>query len=340
MKRVSLRDIIKPKKVDIESDETNPFYGKFVIEPLERGFGMTLGNSVRRTLLSTLQGAAITAVKIDGVVHEFATIQGVTEDVATLVLNLKEVVVALDGKEEAHVTLEAKGTGVVKAGAITGDPAVKVVNPELHIATLNDRGSLSIELTIKTGRGYSPADKNRVEGAPIGTIFIDALFSPVRRVNLNVSNARVGQRTDYDKLSFEVWTNGSIAPRDAVAEASHILIDQFQIFVGDSLLADDRPSEDADKKKPKWNENLFRKIEEIELSVRSANCLENADIKFVGELVQKSEAEMLRTKNFGRKSLNEIKEIMSEMGLSLGMKLEGFPSRKDLDASSGRMAAQ
>jgi DNA-directed RNA polymerase subunit alpha len=342
MKRINLRDLIKPKKIDFEGGEGNTSYGKFVVEPLERGYGVTLGNGLRRILLSSLQGAAITAIKVDNVVHEFSTIQGVIEDVTHLVLNFKEVVVNLEGKDEAHVRLEAKGPGPVKAGAISGDSAVQILNPELQIATLGEGASLSVDITVKSGRGYSPADRNRVEGVPAGTIFIDAIFSPIRRVNVNVTNARVGQRTDYDKLTMEIWTDGSIDPRTAIAESSHILMDQFSAFVGEGIIVEDSAAaSDVDaSKKPKLNDNLYRKIEEIELSVRSANCLENADIKYMGELVSKTEAEMLRTKNFGRKSLNEIKEILVEMGLHLGMKLDGFPSRKDLDAMASGKPSQ
>jgi DNA-directed RNA polymerase subunit alpha len=211
-----------------------------------------------------------------------------------------------------------------------GDPAVQVLNPELVIAHLGEGASLKMEVTVKVGRGYVPADKNKVEGAPVGTVFIDSIFSPIRRVNLAVTNARVGQRTDYDKLAMEIWTNGSIDPRAAIAQAAHILVDQLGIFVGDDLIVE-REEPKTEEPSKRWNDNLFRRIDELELSVRSANCLENADIKYIGELVQRTEAEMLRTKNFGRKSLNEIKEILSDMGLSLGLKLEEFPARKDLD---------
>jgi DNA-directed RNA polymerase subunit alpha len=328
MKRVSLRDLIKPKRIEVEGGDER--YGKFVAEPLERGFGLTIGNSLRRILLSSLQGSAITAVAIEGVMHEFSTIAGVVEDVTEIVLNLKDVVPRLDEKEEAHVRIEAVGPCEVKAGMITGDPSVVILNPELHIATLAEGATLKMTLTVKVGRGYVSADKNKVEGAPMGTVFIDSIFSPIRKVNHVVTNARVGQRTDYDSLMMEIWTNGSIDPRSAVAQAAHILLDQLGIFVGEGLLLEEEEPQ-REEPKSKFNDNLFRRIEEIELSVRSANCLENADIKFIGELVQKTEAEMLRTKNFGRKSLNEIKEILTEMGLSLGMKLEDFPSRKDLE---------
>jgi DNA-directed RNA polymerase subunit alpha len=328
MKRVSLRDLIKPKRIEVEGGDER--YGKFVAEPLERGFGLTIGNSLRRILLSSLQGSAVTAVSIEGVMHEFSTVPGVVEDVTEIVLNLKDVVPRLEDKEEAHVRIEAVGPCEVKAGMITGDPSVVILNPELHIASLAEGATLKMDLTVKVGRGYVSADKNKVEGAPMGTIFIDSIFSPIRKVNHLVTNARVGQRTDYDSLMMEIWTNGSIDPRSAVAQAAHILLDQLGIFVGEGLLVEEQEPQ-REEPKSKFNDNLFRRIEEIELSVRSANCLENADIKFIGELVQKTEAEMLRTKNFGRKSLNEIKEILSEMGLALGMKLEDFPTRKDLE---------
>ena len=330
MKRVSLKDLIKPKRIEVEGGTPDSRYGKFVAEPLERGFGLTIGNALRRILLSSLQGAAITSITVDGVMHEFSTIPGVVEDVTEIVLNLKEVVVRLEDKDEAHVRIQAVGPCKVTAGMISGDPSVSILNPEAHVATLSEGSTLNMSLTVKVGRGWVAADKNRVEGAPMGTIFLDSIFSPVRRVNHQVTNARVGQRTDYDKLTMEIWTNGSIDPHSAIAQAAHILLDQLHLFVGEDLIVEkEEPA--AEEPKRKLNENLFRRIEEIELSVRSANCLENADIKYIGELVQKSEAEMLRTKNFGRKSLNEIKEILGEMGLTLGMKLEEFPSRGELE---------
>ncbi len=330
MKKVSLKDLISPNRVEVEGATGDSRYGKFIAEPLERGFGMTIGTALRRIVLSSLQGAAITSMRIDGVSHEFSTIAGIAEDATEIALNLKEVVLRLEDKEEALLHVEAQGPCKLTAGMLTGDPAVAVLNPELVIATLGEGASIRLEVTVKVGRGYVPAEKNKVEGAPMGTIFIDSIFSPVRRVNLAVTNARVGQRTDYDKLAMEIWTNGSIDPRSAIAQAAHILVDQLGIFVGEDLIVE-REEPKSEEPSKKWNENLFRRIDELELSVRSANCLENADIKYIGELVQKSEAEMLRTKNFGRKSLNEIKEILSEMGLSLGLKLEEFPARRDLD---------
>lgn len=331
MKRINLRDLIKPKRIELENASQDDRYGKFVAEPLERGYGMTIGTAIRRILLSSLQGSAVTSIRIDGVMHEFSTIPGVVEDVTEIVLNMKEVVPHLEDKEEAHLRIEATGPCEVKAGMMTGDPAVRILNPDLHIATLSEGASLQMEITVRTGRGYVTSEKNKVEGVPMGTVFIDSIFSPIRRVNMLVTNARVGQRTDYDKLTMEIWTDGSIDPRSAVAQAAHILIDQLGVFVGEGLVVEEElPVREEPKRK--LNSNLFRRIDEIELSVRSANCLENADIKYIGELVQKTEAEMLRTKNFGRKSLNEIKEILQEMGLSLGMKLdEPFPARGELE---------
>jgi len=335
MKRFSLKDLIKPKRIELAADGSGSAndlatYGKFVGEPLERGFGLTIGNSIRRILLSSLQGSAITSVRIDGVMHEFSTLPGVVEDVTEIVLNLKEVLPLLEEKEEAVIRLEAVGPCEVKAGQFQGDTAVKILNPDAHIASLGEGAKLIIEAKVRLGRGYSPADRNKEEDAPAGTIFIDAIFSPVRRVNHVVTNARVGQRTDYDKLTLEVWTDGSIDARAAIAQAAHILIDQLSVFVGENLIVEEEVKR-VEEPRAKLNEHLFKRMEEIELSVRSANCLENADIKYVGELVQRSEPELLRTKNFGRKSLNEIKDILDKFGLGLGMKLDEFPSREDLD---------
>ncbi|NDC37853.1 MAG: DNA-directed RNA polymerase subunit alpha [Proteobacteria bacterium] len=328
MKRISLKDLIKPRKVDVESGDDR--YGKFVAEPLERGFGVTVGNSLRRILLSSLQGSAITSVTVEGVMHEFSTIAGVVEDMTEIVLNLKEVVPRLEDKEEAHLRIDAVGPCNVTAGMLSGDPSVSILNPDLHIATVSEGATLKMTVTVKVGRGYVSAEKNKVEGAPVGTIFVDSIFSPIRKVNFLVTNARVGQRTDYDCLTMELWTNGSIDPRSAIAQAAHILVDQLSVFVGDGLIVEE-VEQVKDEPKKKFSEHLFRRIDELELSVRSANCLENADIKYIGELVQRTEAEMLRTKNFGRKSLNEIKQILSDMGLGLGMKIEEFPAREDLD---------
>src|SRR5512139_2605006 len=322
-------ELIKPKRLDVDYKGRPDTYGKFECEPLERGFGITLGNALRRVLLSSLQGAAISSVKIDGVLHEFATLPGVREDVTDIVLNLKEVRLKLHDGLVAKATIEKKGEGVVRAGDIQGGPNLEVLNPEHPIATLSKEGALRVELTIKMGRGYVSADRNKDEEAPVGTVPIDAIFSPIRKVNYTVTNARVGQRTDYDKLTVEVWTDGSVRPDDAVAYAARILQDQLSIFINFEEAAE--PAEGAEERHPGLNENLFRSVAELELSVRSANCLQNAGIKYIGELVQKTEAEMLKTKNFGRKSLNEIKEILREMGLDFGMRIENFPPRTELD---------
>jgi DNA-directed RNA polymerase subunit alpha len=328
------RDLIKPSRLEVDQKTLTSTYGKFVGEPFERGFGLTIGNSLRRILLSSLQGAAITSVRIKGVLHEFSTITGVREDVTDIVLNLKEVRVKLhDGQGETG-RLEAKGEGVVRAGDIQAGPNVEILNPEHPVATLSKEGKLDAELAIRTGRGYVPAERNKEESAPIGTVPIDAIFSPIRKVNYTVTNARVGQRTDYDRLTLEVWTDGSVRPDDAVAYAARILQDQLAVFV--TFEEEPEVAEAPADKGPSLNENLFRPVAELELSVRSANCLQNADIKYIGELVQRSEAEMLKTKNFGRKSLNEIKEILREMGLDFGTRLDNFPTREELDARLAR----
>jgi DNA-directed RNA polymerase subunit alpha len=323
------RDLIKPKSLEMEEKNLTASYGKFVGEPFERGFGTTIGNAMRRILLSSLQGAAISALRIQGVLHEFATLPGVREDVTDIVLNLKEVRIKLHDGLEARGRIEASGEGVVRASDIQVSPNVEILNPDAVIATLSKEGKLNADITIKAGRGYVPADRNKDQDAPVGTIPIDAVFSPVRKVNYTVTNARVGQRTDYDKLTLEVWTDGSVRPDDAVAYAGRILQDQLSIFINFEEPADEVP--EIAEQATALNDNLFRPVAELELSVRSANCLQNADIKYIGELVQRSEAEMLKTKNFGRKSLNEIKEILREMGLDFGMHLENFPSREDLD---------
>jgi DNA-directed RNA polymerase subunit alpha len=320
------RDLIKPRGLVVDQESLSNTYGKFIAEPLERGFGITLGNSLRRVLLSSLQGAAITSVKIEGVEHEFMTIPEVAEDVTDIILNLKEVLLQIHTNEVKTIRIEADGPREIKAGDIITDAQVEVLNPGHHILTISEGGRVRMELTARRGRGYVPADKNKIPGAPIGTIPIDALFSPVRKVNYQVTNARVGQQTDYDKLSLEVWTDGSVSPNDGVAFAAKIVKEQLSIFINF-----DEAEEPAEEVKPveeqKLNENLFRSVDELELSVRSANCLQNANIKTIGDLVLKTEAEMLKTKNFGRKSLKEIKEILSEMGLSLGMKLENWPPK-------------
>jgi DNA-directed RNA polymerase subunit alpha len=315
--------MIKPEKIQVNS---TPTYGKFVCEPLERGYGTTMGNSLRRIILSSLHGAAITSLRFDTVMHEFSVIPGVLEDVSEIILNLKEVRLKVSDTQTRKIRIEAEGKKEVTAGDIISDDGkVEVLNSDLHIATLSEEGRLNMEMTVKIGKGYSLSENNKDEEAPIGTIPIDAVFSPIKRVNYVVGNARVGQRTDYDKLTLEVWTDGSILPEDAVAYGAKIFKEQMSIFINfDEDLEPEPDQKASDESKLKFNENLYRSVDELELSVRSANCLKNAEIIKIYQLVQKTEAEMLKTKNFGRKSLNEIKEVLSEMGLSLGMKLEGF----------------
>ncbi|MDO8461607.1 MAG: DNA-directed RNA polymerase subunit alpha [Deltaproteobacteria bacterium] len=317
------RNLIKPKGIEFEKESASPTYGKFVARPLERGFGITLGNSIRRVLLSSLQGAAITSVKIEGVLHEFATLHGVVEDVADILLNLKQVRFQLHSGDQETIRFEAKGEKEFKAADIQTSDNVSILNPDQTIAHLAHDGKIKMEMTVKMGKGYVPSERNKSEKDPIGTIPVDSIHSPIVRVNYTVTNARVGQMTDYDRLTLEIWTDGSVAPADALAFAAKIIKEQLQIFINFEEIAEPLVEEVVESK-PLWNENLNRRVDELELSVRSANCLQNAAIRYIGELCQKTEAEMLKTKNFGRKSLNEIKEILSEMGLALGMKLEGW----------------
>jgi DNA-directed RNA polymerase subunit alpha len=321
------KQLIKPRRIEIQTDSATADYGKFVAEPLERGYGTTLGNSLRRILLSSLQGSAITSVRIEGVQHEFSTIVGVVEDVTDIVLNLKEIRLRMHSPEPRTIVLEAKGPKRVKASDIQQDPMVEILNKDRHIAELSENATLRMEMTVRMGKGYVPAERNLEENAPIGTIPIDAIFSPIKKVNFNVTNARVGQQTDYDRLVLEVWTDGSILPADAVAYAAKILKDQATVFINFDEEAE-MPDEPAHLEAGAINENLYKPVEELELSVRAYNCLKNADIKYIGELVQRSEQEMLKTKNFGKKSLNEIKEVLYGMGLSLGMKVESFAPEK------------
>jgi len=319
------RDLIRPRALELE--ERTEIYGKFVCEPLERGFATTLGNSLRRILLSSLQGAAISALKIEGALHEFTTLPDVVEDVTDIILNLKEVLVRTHDAKPKVVRIDKEGEGKVTAKDIAMVDGVEVLNPDHHIATLSRGGKLHMELHVGMGRGYVPAERNKSPNMPIGTIPIDSLYSPVKKVNYTITNARVGQQTDYDKLTLEVWTNGAVRPDDAVAFAAKILKEQLSIFI--NFEEQPEPVEaPVNEEQEKLNENLWRTVDELELSVRSANCLQNANIKYIGELVQKSEAEMLKTKNFGRKSLKEIKEILAEMGLSLGMKLDNWPGNQ------------
>ena len=317
------QELIKPNKLEVVQGTVPERRGSIVAEPLERGFGLTLGNALRRVLLSSLQGSAVTAIQIDGVLHEFSSIPGVHEDVTDIVLNIKSMGIRMHSEGSKRVLLQAEGPGEVTAGMIDGGHDIDVMDPDLVICTLDDNASIRMELTVETGKGYIPAGQNKQEESPIGLIPIDAVFSPVRKVAYKVDNARVGQVTDYDKLSIDVTTDGTISPEDAVALAARILQDQLQLFINfeEPQLA---IREEARDELP-FNKNLLRKVDELELSVRSANCLKNDNIIYIGDLVLKSEAEMLRTPNFGRKSLNEIKEVLSQMGLHLGMEIATWP---------------
>ncbi|HUZ72132.1 MAG TPA: DNA-directed RNA polymerase subunit alpha [Stellaceae bacterium] len=317
------QDLQKPKQLLIEPGD-DPKRGAVVVaEPLERGFGLTLGNALRRVLLSSLQGAAITSAQIEGVLHEFSSLPGVLEDITDIVLNIKGIALRMHGDGPKRMRLRATGPGEVRAKQIETGHDIEIMNPDHLICTLDSAAKLAMELTVESGKGYRPANENRSEDAPIGLIPIDALFSPVRKVSYKVDNTRVGQRTDYDKLSMTIETNGAITPEDAVALAARILQDQLQLFINF-----EEPRGAAEEERPSelpFNKNLLRKVDELELSVRSANCLKNDNIVYIGDLVQKTEAEMLRTPNFGRKSLNEIKEVLAQMGLHLGMEIPNWP---------------
>jgi len=327
------RQLIRPRRLEQADEHSAATYGRFWCEPLERGFGQTLGNSLRRVLLSSLQGAAITAVRINGVLHEFSTVPGVLEDIADVILNLKEVRLRLYADGPKTLRIRRSGAGVILAGDLASDDqTVEIMNPDQKIATLTGEADVDLECTVDLGKGYRLAEGNKDEDQPIGTIPVDSIFSPVRRVNYTVTPARVGRETDFDRLNLEVWTDGSVAPADAVAYGAKILKDQLSIFINF-----EEPTElsapTLEEPEP-LNPNLFRSVDELELSVRSANCLQNANIRFIGELVQRTEAEMLKTKNFGRKSLNEIKEVLGSMDLHLGMVLDNFPQRKELEQRS------
>jgi DNA-directed RNA polymerase subunit alpha len=323
------REIIMPEKVQI--DTQTPTYGKFVWEPLERGFGITIGNALRRIILSSLCGSAIVSVKFDGVMHEFTTIPGILEDVSEIILNLKNVRVKMEDPEPKTIEINAEGESVVTAGdIISPDGRVEIMNPQKHIATLSEGAKLKAIMMVKAGKGYSLADSNKDPEAPVGTIPIDAVYSPIKRVNYLIGNARVGKKTDYDKLTMEVWTDGSVTPESAIAFAAKILKEQMSVFINfDEGLEPAPPKKSMDDSGKPFNDNLYLDVDELELSVRSANCLRNANITKIYQLVQKTESEMLKTKNFGRKSLNEIKELLSDLGLSLGMNLDGFKPPED-----------
>ncbi len=326
------RDLIKPKSVEFDEKELTPFYGRFFAEPLERGYGITIGNAMRRILLSSLPGYAITAVRVKGVLHEFSTIPGVKEDVTDIVLNLKEVRLRLHEGDQLIASLKARGEAVVTARDITGGPNLEVLTPNQHIATLDKNAELDMELVIRRGRGYVPGERTD-EDEPIGTIRLDAIFTPIKRVNFTVTNARVGQRTDYDRLALEIWTDGSVTPREALTYAARVMRDQMAIFAGvEEEVERVQPAAGERVEVPAgFNEYLYRPVEGLPISVRAFNGLQNADIKYIGELVQRTEQDMLKIKNFGRKSLNEIKEVLTDMGLSLGMRLENLPPRGELD---------
>jgi len=317
----SMKDFQLPAKLELEKDSASSTYGKFIAEPFERGFGTTMGSALRRVLLSSLPGAAVTSVKIEGVYHEFSTIPGVTEDVTILILNIKGLRLRLYSEKAKAIRLKKKGPGEVKASDLAVDSEVAILNPDLHIATLDKDAVLDIELIVKPGRGYAPAERNKEEGLPIGVIPVDSIFSPIKRVNFSVESARVGRITDYDRLILEVWTDDSITPQEAVTGAANILRDHLDLCLPSEDTGEPIQEDSSDEAKLQINQHLFRSVNELELSVRAANCLKNANIKSIGELVQRSENEMLKTKNFGKKSLNEIKEVLAEMGLELGTKV-------------------
>jgi DNA-directed RNA polymerase subunit alpha len=325
------RDLIKPKTVEFDERELTPAYGRFFAEPLERGYGITVGNALRRILLSSLPGYAITAVRMKGVLHEFSTMPGVKEDVTDIILNLKEVRLRLHEGEHLVATLKARGEATVTARDITGGPSLEILTPDQHIATLEKGAELEMELVIRRGRGYVPAERTEDEEEPIGTIRLDAIYSPIKKINFTVTNARVGQRTDYDRLALEIWTDGSISPRDALTYAARVARDQMTIFAGVEEEVEIPMAVEGTEQRPPLNEYLYRPVEGLPISVRAFNGLQNADIKYIGELVQRTEQDMLKIKNFGRKSLNEIKEVLTDMGLSLGMRLDNLPPRNELD---------
>jgi DNA-directed RNA polymerase subunit alpha len=318
-------ELIQPERLEVDKDSHTESYGKFVCQPLERGFATTIGNSLRRILLSSIQGAAITSLRIDGALHEFTAIPGVLEDVTEIILNLKEVRLKLNTAEGKTVRIERKGKGPVTAADIISDGSVEIMNPEQHICTITGNGNFTAELEVKWGKGYRPAEMNKTDDQPIGVIPIDSIFTPVKKVQYIVTQARVGQQTDYDKLTLEIYTDGSVKPENALAYASKILKEHMTIFINfDEEKAEPEIEESDEGEEEPRNENLYRTVEDLELSVRSANCLKNANITYIGELVQRTEAEMLKTKNFGRKSLNEIKQLLEEMDLSLGMKIDDW----------------
>ncbi len=335
----SWRSLIRPKRIEIDENTHTRFYGEFTCQPLERGFGITLGNALRRVLLSSIQGAAIISLKIDGVLHEYSTIPGVKEDVTDIILNLKGVRLKLHQDDMRVLHIDTSNEGAITAGDIITDETVEILNPEHHIATLSGGNEFKAELVVKTGKGYVPARRDRAADQPEGTINIDAAFAPVKKINYTVTHARVGQIADYDRLVMELWTDGSVLPEDALAYAAKILKGQLDIFINFDEVDEEEQRVEPEERET-VNENLLRHVDDLELSVRSANCLKNAGINLIGELVQKTEAEMLKTKNFGRKSLNEIKEILAEMGLSFGMKLDFPPWNKEENKDNESVGAR
>ena len=317
------QDLIKPNKLVVNPSDDGKRIATLVAEPLERGFGVTLGNALRRVLLSSLQGAAIVSVQIDGVLHEFSSIPGVREDVTDIILNIKAIGIKMQGEGTKRLTLRKTGPGIVRAGDIAVSGDVQILNPDLMICSLDDGAELRMEFVVKTGKGYVPADRNRAEDAPIGLIPIDSIYSPVKKVSYRIENTREGQILDYDKLIMTIETNGGVTPEDSVAYAARIIQDQLEVFV--NFEEPRREEEKSSMPELAFNPALLKKVDELELSVRSANCLKNDNIVYIGDLIQKSESEMLRTPNFGRKSFNEIKEVLATMGLHLGMDVTGWP---------------
>ena len=317
------QDLIKPNNLVVNPSEDGKRVATLIAEPLERGFGVTLGNALRRVLLSSLQGAAIVSVQIDGVLHEFSSIPGVREDVTDIILNIKAIGIKMQGEGTKRLTLRKTGPGIVRAGDIAVSGDVQILNPDLMICSLDDGAELRMEFVVKTGKGYVPADRNRAEDAPIGLIPIDSIYSPVKKVSYRIENTREGQILDYDKLIMTIETNGGVTPEDSVAYAARIIQDQLEVFV--NFEEPRREEEKSSMPELAFNPALLKKVDELELSVRSANCLKNDNIVYIGDLIQKSESEMLRTPNFGRKSLNEIKEVLATMGLHLGMDVTGWP---------------
>ncbi len=317
------QELIKPNALELIPGADPARRAKIIAEPLERGFGMTLGNALRRVLLSSLQGGAVTSIQIEGVLHEFSSIPGIREDVTDIVLNIKQLPIRMAADQPKRLHLTATGPGEVRAAQISEVAGVEILDKDIVICTLDEGTTLNMELTVESGKGYVPADRNRPEDAPIGLIPVDALFSPVKRVAYKVENTREGQILDYDKLTMEIETDGTVTPEDALAYAARILQDQLQLFI--NFEEPRQVEERREEEEPLFNRNFLRKVDELELSVRSANCLKNDNIVYIGDLVQKTEAEMLRTPNFGRKSLNEIKEVLAQMGLKLGMELPGWP---------------